>query len=111
MTKYHPPERFTQVPSSEITGFHYSFVELVCGVEPFFLSNKSSFYNFEDIYPEEISICAAIKSYWLSKINSIYGIDLSDVAGDDLNIARMGGELEKRLKQQGNWPWKPNKIN
>lgn len=85
------------VPDYEISDFCYEFIEKVSGIEPVFISNESSLYDFEpDIEPSPDNI----EEYWFSKIYEKYDIDLYSVREelDNLNIAKICGELEKRLE-------------
>lgn len=82
-------------PNYEISDFCYKFVQKITRIKPVFLSNESSLLDFpidEEPEPEDLN------KYWFSRINEIYSIDLSDMEIENLNIAKICSELEKRLE-------------
>lgn len=85
--------RIKFAPTYEISDFHYEFVEKVAEVRPAFISNESSLFDFSHGIKERDE-----REYWFSRIEKVYGIDLSDLEINDLNIAKLGSELEKRLE-------------
>ncbi len=84
-------------PEFEVSDFCYEFITKVSGIEPIFISNESTLYDFE---PDLEPMPKDIEKYWFFKINEKYGEDLYDIREElgNLNIAKICGELERRLE-------------
>jgi hypothetical protein len=113
------PKQFKVMPSDKVTDFCYELVNEITLDGASFMGNDAALGWFmpldngptilKPMTQEELDMARSVgsdfyqkqeemnKKYWFSKIEEVYGINLSHL--DTLNVATIAGELEKKLKQ------------